>query len=155
VKDDETLRGAVVYWLKRKGLHVDTASDGRSALAIALDKQPDLMVLELMIPQLDGGEVLRGLGSKPTSSVLVLTALDDDEHKVGSVLAWASDYLTKPFRMRELSPAAHLARCWVRIEERRSDRALALTERSDPLYAPSSCRHSVSLCSLCTRNTAR
>ena len=102
VEDDETLRGAVIYWLKREGLRVEAASDGLAAVEIAIDKEPELMILDLMIPELDGFGVLRVLGSKLTASVLVLTALDDEEHKVEAFALGASDYLTKPFGMREL-----------------------------------------------------
>jgi len=102
VEDDATLRETVAYSLRPEGFRLQMASDGPTALALAREHQPDLIVLDILIPQMDGFGVLRALGPELTASVLVLTALGEEQDKVRAFELGASDHMTKPFGMREL-----------------------------------------------------
>ncbi len=102
VEDEQTLLETLAYNLRRQGYEVELASDGRSALAQARSTQPDLILLDIMLPGLDGFEVCRILRQEMTTPVLMLTARDDEIDRVVGLEVGADDYLTKPFSMREL-----------------------------------------------------
>lgn len=102
VEDEPTLLETLVYNLNRQGYTVVTATDGRAALAIARREQPDLIVLDLMLPGLDGFEVCRILRQEMNAPILMLTARTDEVDRVVGLEMGADDYLTKPFSMREL-----------------------------------------------------
>ncbi|MFO7917827.1 MAG: response regulator transcription factor [Anaerolineae bacterium] len=102
VEDEATLLETLEYNLNRQGYHVSTAADGRTALEVARSEGPDLVVLDLMLPRLDGFEVCRILRQEMSVPILILTALDDEVDKVVGLEVGADDYLTKPFSMREL-----------------------------------------------------
>lgn len=102
VEDDEALRSVIAYSLEREGFHVALAGDGQTALALIGRLCPDVLVLDLMIPEIDGFDVLRGLGADLSASVLVLTARADVQERLRAFELGACDYLTKPFGMREL-----------------------------------------------------
>ena len=86
----------------REGYIVEAVGDGRSAVEIARRLKPDLIVLDLMLPELDGFEVARILRKEMTTAILMLTARDDEIDRVVGLEVGADDYLTKPFSMREL-----------------------------------------------------
>lgn len=104
VDDDATVREVVVDYLGRSGLDVDEAADGIAALRAAEDHRPDLVVLDLMLPGLDGLEVCRRLRARRGElPVLMLTARGEEDDRVLGLETGADDYLTKPFSPRELA----------------------------------------------------
>lgn len=102
VEDEATLLETLEYNLDRQDYDVSTAADGLAALEVARSEEPDLVVLDLMLPKLDGFEVCRILRQEMSVPILILTALDDEVDKVVGLEVGADDYLTKPFSMREL-----------------------------------------------------
>jgi DNA-binding response OmpR family regulator len=103
VDDDATVAEVVTTYLHREGYDVRHASDGLSALTIATSYVPDLVVLDLMLPGIDGLEVCRRLrAERPGLPVVMLTARGDEEDRVLGLEVGADDYVTKPFSAREL-----------------------------------------------------
>ena len=102
VEDETTLQEALAYNLRRQGYEVEVASDGPAALNVARRSRPDLIILDIMLPGMDGFEVCRILRQEMTTPVLMLTARDDEIDRVVGLEVGADDYLTKPFSMREL-----------------------------------------------------
>jgi two-component system KDP operon response regulator KdpE len=102
VDDDAGLTRALAINLRAHGYDVETALDGRTALAAAGARPPDLIVLDLGLPDLDGVEVVGGLRGWCTSPILVLSARNTQDQKVAALDAGADDYVTKPFGMEEL-----------------------------------------------------
>ncbi|MBN1135227.1 MAG: response regulator transcription factor [Anaerolineae bacterium] len=102
VEDDLTLLETLEYNLSGEGYEVITAADGLTALEVAREEQPDLVVLDLMLPRLDGFEVCRILRHETSVPILMLTARTDEVDRVVGLEVGADDYLTKPFSMREL-----------------------------------------------------
>ena len=102
VEDELSLRETLVYNLEKQGYKVESAADGRSALEAARRKKPDLIVLDIMLPELDGFEVCKILRKEMSTPILMLTARDDEIDRVVGLEVGADDYLTKPFSMREL-----------------------------------------------------
>jgi DNA-binding response OmpR family regulator len=101
VEDEPTLQETLAYNLTRQGYAVETASDGQAALDKARQSQPDLIVLDIMLPVLDGFEVCRVLRQEMNTPILMLTARDDEIDRVIGLELGADDYITKPFSMRE------------------------------------------------------
>jgi DNA-binding response OmpR family regulator len=102
VEDEPALRDTLCYNLKKDGFTVEAVGDGRAALDSARTLNPDLIVLDLMLPEIDGFEVCRILRKEMTTPILMLTARDDEIDRVVGLEVGADDYLTKPFSMREL-----------------------------------------------------
>ena len=102
VEDDLTLLETLEYNLAAEGYQIITAADGLTALEIAREEQLDLIVLDLMLPKLDGFEVCRILRREMNVPILILTARVDEVDRVVGLEMGADDYLTKPFSMREL-----------------------------------------------------
>jgi DNA-binding response OmpR family regulator len=102
VEDDLTLLETLEYNLAAEGYEVITAADGLTALEVAREEQPDLILLDLMLPRLDGFEVCRILRRETNVPILMLTARADEVDRVVGLEVGADDYLTKPFSMREL-----------------------------------------------------
>jgi len=102
VEDEVALQETLIYNLKRLGYEVDAAGDGQSALEMARSTRPDLILLDIMLPGMDGFEVCRILRQEMSTPVLMLTARDDEIDRVVGLEVGADDYLTKPFSMREL-----------------------------------------------------
>jgi DNA-binding response OmpR family regulator len=102
VEDEQTLQETLAYNLTRQGYEVETAGDGIKALEVARKAHPDLIILDIMLPGIDGFEVCRILRQEMTTPVLILTARDDEIDRVVGLEVGADDYLTKPFSMREL-----------------------------------------------------
>jgi len=102
VEDELTLRETLEYNLARLGYQVITTADGFEALALVNSERPDLVLLDLMLPGLDGFEICRRLRREHSMPVLMLTARADEIDKVVGLEVGADDYLTKPFSMREL-----------------------------------------------------
>src|SRR3990172_4727744 len=106
VEDEPTLLETLAYNLTRQGYTVETAGDGLVALEVARRAQPDLIVLDIMLPGLDGLEVCRILRQEMNVPILMLTARDDEIDRVIGLEMGADDYITKPFSMRELMAPA-------------------------------------------------
>jgi len=102
VEDEPSLQETLTYNLKKEGYTVEATGDGRSALEAARRLKPDLIILDLMLPGLDGFEVTRILRKEMNPAILMLTARDEEIDRVVGLEVGADDYLTKPFSMREL-----------------------------------------------------
>jgi len=102
VEDEIALQETLAYNLKHQGYTVETAGDGTRALELAREIHPDLIILDIMLPGIDGFEVCRILRQEMTTPVLMLTARDDEIDRVVGLEVGADDYMTKPFSMREL-----------------------------------------------------
>ena len=154
VDDDPTVTDVVRRYLERAGFVVRTASDGGTGLADALAHPPALLVLDLMLPVLDGLEVFRRLRAEHPVPVVMLTARGDEADRIAGLELGADDYLTKPFSPRELvlrvtavlrraapAPARGVLRDGGLVvdlaarEARRGGRPLALTVREFDLLA--------------------
>jgi DNA-binding response OmpR family regulator len=124
VEDEPVINQAVSDRLAAEGFEVRQAYDGPSAVEIAAAWQPDVLVLDVMLPGFDGHEVCRRVQADRPVPVLMLTARDDETDILVGLGVGADDYLTKPFRMREL-----VAR--VNVLLRRVERAAELARRGD------------------------
>ncbi len=103
VEDDPIIRQTVEYALKRAGFEVASSGDGLEALDLARAIAPDLVVLDLMLPGIDGYEFAEELRKTDTeTAIIMVTALDQERDKVRGLDAGADDYMTKPFSMEEL-----------------------------------------------------
>ena len=127
VEDDPTLLDTLEYNLQRQGYTVFVCDNGTRALDVARDNQPDLIVLDVMLPGLDGFEICRILRREMNAPILMLTARTDEIDKIVGLEMGADDYLTKPFSMRELLARvkAHLRRVRL-IREEAADAAPAV-----------------------------
>jgi DNA-binding response OmpR family regulator len=103
VEDDRTVAEVVTRYLEREGFAVESVGDGHEALARADAQLPDLVVLDIMLPGLDGLEVCRRLRSRAPIPVVMLTARGSEEDKVLGLELGADDYVSKPFSPRELT----------------------------------------------------
>ena len=102
VDDEPQLTRALAINLRARHYEVDVASDGRAALDLAAHRHPDVVLLDLGLPDLDGVEVIRGLRGWTQIPIIVLSARQGSEDKVEALDAGADDYVTKPFGMDEL-----------------------------------------------------
>ncbi|HEX8100083.1 MAG TPA: response regulator transcription factor [Actinomycetota bacterium] len=102
VEDESAIAEAVRVRLESEGYDVDAVFDGPSALDAVAAKRPDLVILDLMLPGMDGLEVCREIQKNDWIPVLMLTARTEEADKVAGLAVGADDYLTKPFSMREL-----------------------------------------------------
>ena len=120
VEDERKIARFLELELQHEGYEVDTAGDGRTGLEKALSWQPDLMILDLMLPELSGIEVCRRLRHESDLPIIMLTAKDDVSDKVMGLDMGADDYMTKPFAIEEL-----LARIRVGLKKHRATSAPA------------------------------
>ena len=103
VDDEPSIIQLARLYLEREGFRIQSANDGESALEVVTRAQPALVVLDVMLPKLDGFEVCRRLrASNSSTAILMLTARDEDIDKILGLELGADDYLTKPFNPREL-----------------------------------------------------
>lgn len=103
VEDEPSLQETLAYNLQKQGYIAETAGDGRSALEMARRLKPDLILLDIMLPLLDGIELCKTLRRESFQApIIMLTARDDEIDRVVGLEIGADDYLTKPFSMREL-----------------------------------------------------
>jgi DNA-binding response OmpR family regulator len=102
VEDESSIASFVALYLKNAGYSVKTAANGSDALAQVAASQPTLIVLDLMLPDIDGIEVCRRIRKGSDVPILMLTARDEDVDKIIGLEVGADDYLTKPFNPREL-----------------------------------------------------
>ncbi len=101
VDDEEAIQKNLSFALERDGYRIVQAFDGEEALVFFATQQPDLVVLDLMLPKLDGIEVCKRLRATSTVPIIMLTARDDELDKVLGLELGADDYMTKPFSLRE------------------------------------------------------
>src|SRR5712691_4151380 len=118
VDDEPTLRETLVEALEADGFRVVSAADGREALTRFRAERPDLVLLDLMLPELSGIEVTRIIRAESSVPIVMLTAKDSELDKVVGLELGADDYVTKPFSLRELSAR-------IRALFRRSEQAIA------------------------------
>ena len=126
VDDEEAIAEAVRARLEAEGYRVVAAADGREAIAAHAEHHPDLVVLDLMLPGMDGLEVCKQIQRDGWTPVLMLTARAEEADKVAGFAVGADDYLTKPFSLRELA---------VRVKAilRRVDRIQGAVEPGGPV----------------------
>ena len=102
VEDEPALQETIAYNLQKQGYEVKVVGDGHEALSAARSMDPDLLLLDIMLPGLDGLEITRILRQEMNVPIIMLTARDDEIDRVVGLEVGADDYLTKPFSMREL-----------------------------------------------------
>ncbi|SMB83404.1 response regulator transcription factor [Deinococcus hopiensis] len=102
IEDNADIANVVQYELNQAGCNVVTAPDGLTGLIYAREQPPQLVILDLGLPDFDGAEVARRLRKTSTFPIIILTAVDAVDRKVGLLEAGANDYLTKPFHPEEL-----------------------------------------------------
>ncbi|MBT1164706.1 response regulator transcription factor [Bifidobacterium felsineum] len=124
VEDEPTLATAIAQRITAEGWSARVAGDGASAVQAASQLKPDLVIMDIMLPVMDGLEATKRIVAERPVPVLILTARDDETDKVIGLGAGADDYMTKPFSMREL-----IARCKALL--RRVERAKVIAKNSE------------------------
>ncbi len=138
VDDESSIREAVAYALRREGYEVETAADGQEALDKVETFRPAVMVLDVMMPRVNGYDVCRKLDGRPRPAIMLLTVKDDIVDKVLGLELGADDYMTKPFDMRELlARVKALSRRggYVEQQEQEQQEVLRLGELSAELFS--------------------
>src|SRR5918997_1689032 len=135
VDDEPVLVDTIRYNLRREGYDVQVANDGNEALKLAQAASPDLVVLDLMLPGIDGLGVCRQLRRESTVPILMLTAKDDEVDKIVGLEVGADDYMTKPFSMRELLARVRAMLRRSRMQQQTPAADAAQPVRSDDLEA--------------------
>jgi DNA-binding response OmpR family regulator len=142
VEDDPIIRQTVVYALKRAGFEASSSGDGIEALWMARETPADLILLDLMLPGIDGFEFAHELRkTDPDVAIVMVTALGEERDTVRGLDAGADDYVTKPFSMEEL--LARVRANLRRVKERALLEHQALIEAGDLVIEPSQLRASV------------
>ncbi|MBN1149528.1 MAG: response regulator transcription factor [Anaerolineales bacterium] len=103
VDDKKELRTLLRQYLEQEGFEIVTAPDGQEAIFVARQEKPDLIILDLMMPEMGGYEFMRIYGKEADTPILILTAKTEENDKVLGLELGADDYVTKPFSMRELT----------------------------------------------------
>lgn len=127
VEDEATIRDLLVYNLKKNGYEVEAVDNGLKAVENARLNKPDLILLDLMLPGIDGYEVCRILRQEQSTPMLMVTARDEEIDRVVGLEMGADDYITKPFSMREL-----MARVKAMLRRVRIDREETQAELGSP-----------------------
>ncbi|MHB8780010.1 MAG: response regulator [Candidatus Geothermincolia bacterium] len=125
VEDEPSMAEAVRFSLEKEGFSVRLAADGETALRLFDERAPDIMLLDLMLPVLDGMEVCRRIRKQSAVPIIMLTARDADVDKIVGLELGADDYITKPFNMREL--IARVSAVLRRTASAGSDEAACIT----------------------------
>jgi two-component system response regulator RegX3 len=123
VEDDKLITGPLATRLAASDFQVSVAHNGRDGLAMALAGNPDIVVLDVMLPEMDGWEVCKALRVRSTVPIMMLTALEDEVDRVLGLELGADDYMTKPFSTREL--LARLRAMLRRVRLDKADRPVA------------------------------
>ncbi|MEO8092794.1 MAG: response regulator transcription factor [bacterium] len=126
VDDEQAVQTLLAYPLRKDGYEVVSAADGRKALELFEEEKFDLVVLDIMMPKLNGIEVCRRLRARSQVPIIMLTAKDDEGDKVLGLEMGADDYITKPFSVREF-------RSRVRAALRRAEMPSGRTESNEPI----------------------
>lgn len=106
IEDERDIRELVTHYLTKEGYRVESVSDGAKGLSLARTLNPDLIILDLMLPELDGLEVCKKLRADPKTvavPIIMLTAKGEETDKIVGLELGADDYLTKPFSPKELT----------------------------------------------------
>ena len=106
VEDEKAISDILVFNLQREGYDTLAAYDGAEGLRCALEEAPDLILLDVMLPEMDGFEVCRRVRAEKDTPIIMLTAREEETDKVMGLELGADDYITKPFSMRELMARA-------------------------------------------------
>ena len=132
VEDDASISDIIEYNLKKEGFRTLKAADGVTGLKYALESGADLMLLDLMLPGMDGFEICRRVRERSAVPILMLTAREGEDDKVDGLDLGADDYITKPFQMRELISRirAHLRRSSGELVNAAQNGELTIDERS-------------------------
>jgi len=117
VDDEAKLRQMIRVYLEQENYRVVEAGNGRDALFVARESKPDLVILDLMMPEMNGYDFMRSFSKEAETPVIMLTARVEDQDKILGLELGADDYVTKPFNVRELTAR-------VRAVLRRGQRAL-------------------------------
>ncbi|HEY8019131.1 MAG TPA: response regulator transcription factor [Actinomycetota bacterium] len=141
VDDEEAIAEAVRARLESEGYQVVVAYDGPQAIQLHAEHRPDLVVLDLMLPGMDGLEICQAIQRNGWTPVLMLTARTEEADKVAGFAVGADDYLTKPFSLREL--AARVKAILRRMERMQAERDTGPIERNGLAIDPSRRRISV------------
>ncbi|HAP32663.1 MAG TPA: DNA-binding response regulator [Firmicutes bacterium] len=120
VEDEKSIAEILQYNLEEDGFHVIVANDGADALRLAFSKLPDLILLDLMLPRIDGYSVCRRIRDKMDVPIIMLTAREAEVDKVLGLELGADDYVTKPFSMRELLARIRAALRRVKMQDKTS-----------------------------------
>src|ERR671923_780316 len=134
VEDEASIASFVSLYLRNAGYEVRTATNGTDALASVQSQQPSLIVLDLMLPDIDGIEICRRIRQKSDVPILMLTARDEDVDKIIGLEVGADDYMTKPFNPREL--VARVKSILRRTTPARRRRESAQNRHRDPGIEP-------------------
>ena len=132
VDDEEIMLQTLRYNLERERYDVLTAADGREAVEMAWRENPDLILLDIMLPTMDGIEVCRDIRRRSTVPIIMLTAKGDETDRVVGLEVGADDYVTKPFGMRELMARIRAA---LRRAEVNRGAAVPQSPKSNPIHA--------------------
>ena len=132
VEDEPSLVDTLHYNLSRQGYLVCTARDGPSAIEVARAEHPNAIILDVMLPGMDGFEVCRILRRETTVPILMLTARDDEIDKVVGLEVGADDYMTKPFSMRELMARVKALLRRLRLVEQQMQQQMAASPAPAP-----------------------
>jgi two-component system response regulator RegX3 len=102
VEDEQSLREALVFFLEKEGHEVSVAVDGEEAIRVFENENPDIILLDLMLPKMDGNQVCKQIRQSSNVPIIMLTAKDSEIDKIVGLEIGADDYLTKPYSTREL-----------------------------------------------------
>lgn len=102
VEDEKNISDAIAYALRREGYHVEVVDHGKTAVTCIAEFKPDAVILDVLLPGMDGYDILKKLPDRNSMGVIMLTAKEDIVDKVLGLELGADDYMTKPFDMREL-----------------------------------------------------
>ena len=123
VEDDRAILDAVAYNLRREGHTVVTAGDGVEGLRLAREHEPDVIVLDIMLPRMSGLDVCRMVREERPVPIVMLTARDSERDKIAGLDIGADDYVTKPFSMSELIARVHALLRRDRLSREAAERA--------------------------------
>ncbi|MCI8867109.1 MAG: response regulator transcription factor [Anaerotignum sp.] len=102
VDDEKNIRDIIIYNLKKEGYQILQAADGEEGVRLAMEEEPDLILLDIMMPKMDGYEACKKIREKKNTPIIMLTARAEEVDKVLGLEFGADDYVTKPFGVREL-----------------------------------------------------
>lgn len=134
VDDEKPISDIILFNLQKEGYDVSVAFDGEEALKVAYQIQPDLILLDVMLPKLDGFQVLRRLRETFNTPVIMLTAREEEVDKVLGLELGADDYITKPFGMRELMARVKANLRRIEIDGGNGEQTSGNTIRSKELF---------------------
>jgi len=134
IEDDRKTASLIALYLEKEGYHTVVAYDGESALQLASARKPMFVVLDLMLPRLDGWEVCRRLRKTSEVPILILTAKDEEVDRVAGLTLGADDYVVKPFSPREL--VARVKAILRRVQNRQALETVSVLSHGDLVLDP-------------------